>query len=91
MSPSTNFKTAVQAAWLAALLLANPLPAQEFRGTITGSVTDPSGAAVPGVRVEARNIDTSAVTPATTNQSGIYTIPFLVPGTYTLTASSHRI
>jgi hypothetical protein len=72
----------------AVLLFLFPAAAQEFRATITGSVTDPSGGAVPGVRVEAQNVDTSAIASAATNEAGVYTIPFLLPGTYKLTATA---
>src|SRR5215469_3737111 len=72
---------------VAAALLAWPLAAQEYRATITGTVVDTSGAAVPNVQVDARNTDTSAVTSTRTNDAGAYTIPFLLPGTYTVTAT----
>ncbi len=86
MSKQTRF-TFPQVAFLVATLLAFPLIGQEYRGTITGTVTDPSGASVPGVQVQARNVDTSAVSSAATNDTGAYTIPFLLPGTYTVTAT----
>jgi hypothetical protein len=89
MSALTNSRMVTQAALLAGLLLlAVPLPGQEFRGTITGTVTDSSGAAVPNVQVEARKVDTSATISAGTNEAGVYTIPFLLPGTYTVTATA---
>jgi hypothetical protein len=69
------------------LLLAVPLLGQEFRGTITGTVVDVSGAAVPRAEIEVRNIDTSAATTARTNDAGVYTVPFLLPGTYTIKAT----
>jgi len=88
MSALTIAKRVVQAAALAGLLfLAVPAPGQEFRGTITGTVTDTSGAAVPNVQVEARNVDTSTAVSAGTNEAGIYSIPFLLPGTYRVTAT----
>jgi len=71
-----------------ALLLAAPLVAQEFRGAITGTVTDATGAAVPGALVEVRNTDTVSVTTAQTNESGTYTVPFLIPGNYKVTVTS---
>lgn len=88
MSVLTRFRTFVPAAALAAVLIAAvPLVGQEFRGTITGTVTDPSGAAVPGARVEATNVATATVATASSNEAGIYTIPFLLPGTYKVTAT----
>jgi hypothetical protein len=73
---------------VAALLysLAAVLPAQEFRATVTGHVTDPTGAAIPKVTVQITNIGTNEVAAAVTNNQGIYSLPFLKPGTYRLTA-----
>ncbi|HLK62626.1 MAG TPA: TonB-dependent receptor [Bryobacteraceae bacterium] len=83
-----TFQKVVQATLLAGLwFLAVPAPGQEFRGTITGTVKDSSGGAVPNVQVEARNVDTSVTASAGTNEAGVYTIPFLVPGTYKVTAT----
>jgi hypothetical protein len=62
-------------------------PAQEARGTIQGRVLDSSGGAVPGATVEVRNVTTGVVTPTTTNTEGSYRVPFLIPGTYTVTVS----
>ena len=56
-------------------------------GEIKGAVMDPSGAVVPGVAVSIKNVQTGVVTPTTTNQSGLYDVPFLAPGSYTITFS----
>ena len=69
-------------------LLAGSLLAQEFRATITGRVLDPSGAAVPNVAIRAVNAATNETSNATSDASGAYTIPFLRPGAYTLTATA---
>jgi hypothetical protein len=61
--------------------------AQEVRGSITGLVTDPQGAAVAGAKVAAKCLETNVVYPTTTNESGIYVIPLLPPGTYNITAT----
>jgi len=45
----------------AALLVCLPLAAQTFRGTILGSVSDPTGAAISGATVTAKNIATGIV------------------------------
>src|SRR6516225_9157358 len=60
--------------------------AQESRGTITGTVSDAQGAAVPGATVAARNQGTNLETKTTTNEAGVYVLPFLNTGTYTVTA-----
>lgn len=88
MSMQTAVRTPLLAVLAAGLLILTPSIAQEFRGTITGTVTDPSGAAVPRASIEARNVDTSAATTASTNDTGLFTVPFLLPGTYTVTASA---
>ena len=59
--------------------------AQTFRGTILGTVTDSSGAAVVGAKVTARNVDTGIERTTTTNESGEYNIPELQIGTYKVT------
>jgi hypothetical protein len=56
--------------------------AQESRGTITGRVTDPSGALVAGAAVRAVNTATNAPAASTTNETGSYEIPYLLPGIY---------
>jgi hypothetical protein len=82
MSMQTKPTSMLRLRFAAALLLALPLAGQEYRATITGTVTDPSGAAVPSAQVEARNVETSALSTARTNDAGVYTIPFLLPGKY---------
>ncbi|HWF48275.1 MAG TPA: TonB-dependent receptor, partial [Bryobacteraceae bacterium] len=51
-------------------------------GEITGDVTDPSGAAVPSAMVTVTNMATNVARQSTTNTSGLYVFPDLVPGTY---------
>ncbi len=51
-------------------------------GEIKGGVTDPSGAFVSDVAVSLMNVQTGVVTTAKTNQSGLYDVPFLAPGSY---------
>lgn len=56
--------------------------AQEFRATIVGRVTDPSGAAIIGAQVRATNVETNLSTRAVTGATGDYVVPFLPPGRY---------
>ena len=86
MSMPITLRKPLLAVLAASLLILAPAFGQEFRGTITGTVTDATGAAVPKADIEARNVETSAVTAAQTNEAGIYTVPFLLPGRYTVTA-----
>lgn len=66
------------------LVLVGFLGAQTNRATITGTVTDSSGAIVAGVELTAKNLGTNEITSAMTNTDGIYSIPNLFPGTYSL-------
>lgn len=65
---------------LACALAAAPVLAQSDRGSITGTVTDPTGAVVNGAKVTATSIDTGQVREATTSESGSYTLPELRAG-----------
>ena len=60
--------------------------AQEFRGAITGRITDESGGALPGVAVTATNVATNVATTTTTNGDGDYNLLYLTPGTYGVSA-----
>jgi hypothetical protein len=60
--------------------------AQAGSGTITGTVTDPSGAVVPGAAI-VTNTNTGVAHSLTTNDAGIYMATFLQPDDYTVTAS----
>ncbi len=60
------------------------LSAQDFRASLTGLISDPAGAAVPGARIKAVNSRTNATAEAVSNDSGRYSIPFLIPGDYTV-------
>lgn len=61
-----------------------PSPAQEFRATLTGQITDPSGAVVAKAKVTATNNDTGSTYTAPTSNAGVYYIPYVLPGTYTV-------
>src|SRR5215471_4979255 len=65
-----------------ALLLTISGFSQEFRGTITGRVTDAQSASVPNAKIQVTLTSTGARSQTTTGQDGLYTIPFLAPGTY---------
>src|SRR5580704_4179026 len=63
-------------------LLTTPVGSQIVGGTLSGSVTDDSGAAIPNATVSIMNVATNVVTNVTTNSQGIYNAPNLLPGTY---------
>jgi hypothetical protein len=73
---------------LLAFVLMVPIPArgQDPHATIAGTVTDPSGAVVPGAAIEVRNKATGAVARTVGNDSGAFRVPYLAPGQYTLAA-----
>ncbi|MDE3165257.1 MAG: carboxypeptidase regulatory-like domain-containing protein, partial [Acidobacteriota bacterium] len=58
--------------------------AQEVSAGITGRITDPSGSAIVGATVTAKNVDRGTDWPTTSNEDGIYTLPRLPIGTYSL-------
>jgi Carboxypeptidase regulatory-like domain/TonB-dependent Receptor Plug Domain/TonB dependent receptor len=67
------------------LLAAVSLSAQTFRGTILGTVTDPSGAVVAGAKVTVKNLGTGLERTTDTSADGSYALPELPIGTYTVT------
>ncbi|HTM49225.1 MAG TPA: TonB-dependent receptor [Bryobacteraceae bacterium] len=58
------------------------LPAQDFRATISGQVTDATGAALAGARVKAVQRNTNQAIERETNADGFYTLTYLQPSTY---------
>jgi hypothetical protein len=69
---------------LAVLLLAGLLWAQSDRGSITGTVTDATGAVVPAVQVAATNLDTRVQYNGPTNDAGLYSVLNLPIGKYSV-------
>ncbi len=63
-------------------------PAQEFRATITGRVTDSSGAVIPKASVAVTNMETGTRAQTTSNNTGDFTVPFLLPGKYSVVVTS---
>ena len=57
-------------------------------GDITGSITDATGAVVPGAAVTLKNVDTDEARSAVANEAGRYRFSLLVPGDYTVSAQS---
>ena len=69
------------------LALCAGLFGQSTSGTITGSVTDPTGAAIPDASVEARDTASNRMVRTTTSTSGAYTLPGLPIGLYEIKVS----
>ena len=70
---------------LMVIALSIPTNAQTFRGTILGTVTDSSGAAVSGATVTVKNTGTGLLRTVTTDDDGNYSTPELPIGTYSVT------
>jgi len=69
-------------------LFTGMLHAQTSNGSIDGTVTDASGAAVPSASVTVRNMDTGVTQKTTTTDAGIYSVPNLPPGRYAVTVEA---
>jgi carboxypeptidase family protein len=69
------------------LLPAVTAGAQEFRGSLTGKITDSAGAALVGASVSVKNVETNIVNSTTTNEDGVYNFPLLQPGKYQLSVT----
>jgi hypothetical protein len=80
--------THIAALFLLSFLITTPTFAQNVTASITGVVTDPSGAVVVGAAVTAENVATGVKTNAASNGAGIYAIRFLPVGLYTLTVDA---
>ena len=69
------------------VLMSASLSAQTFRGTILGTVADPTGAVVAGAKVTVRNVGTGLERRTETSPDGSYSIPELPIGTYNVTVA----
>src|SRR5213594_3580563 len=72
--------------FIGALLTVQTLYAQEITGTISGEIRDTTGSVMPGVKVTVLNTGTNVAKAVTTGPSGTYRVPFLIFGTYSVTA-----
>src|SRR5262249_55568565 len=68
-------------------LMTGLVTGQTFRGTILGTVTDPSGAVVTGAKVTVKNVNTGLERTTQTSADGSYSVPELPIGTYTVTVT----
>ncbi len=75
-----SFKLAIAGLLLAPFLLFG----QGSTGSILGTVTDPTGAVIPGSQVTITNVDTGIANEVTTNEVGNYVVRFLQPGRYSV-------
>ncbi len=73
---------------LAIATMSGVLSAQTYQGRILGSVTDSSGAVIPGAKVTITNVGTNVARTLTTNSVGEYDAPSLEPGKYSITVDA---
>lgn len=71
-----------------AVLATRPAAAQTFSGSITGTVTDPTGAVVVGAKLQLQNMNTKDTRLETADQNGAYHFTNLLPGTYQISATA---
>src|SRR5919108_855258 len=77
--------------FLACILFAASIYGQSNSGNIQGTVTDPSGAALAGATVTARNMDTGLTNSTVTTDVGLYSLPNLPPGRYSVTVEAPNL
>src|SRR5262245_42240695 len=88
-TPTRRLLTLTAASLLSAFALIAPSAAQENRATIFGSVTDPQGGVIPNATVKATNVETNSATTTTSNESGLYSLPFLPVGRYRISITAN--
>ncbi|HEV2386132.1 MAG TPA: carboxypeptidase regulatory-like domain-containing protein [Candidatus Acidoferrales bacterium] len=84
-----KFPRILSCAWVLAILAcaATPVRGQGDRGSIEGSAVDATGAAVPGVVLQAQNVATGFSYTATSDANGLFTFPVVAVGTYQVEAT----
>ena len=84
-----NHALPLRARWIALAvfsLSSMPVMAQETRATLSGTVADQSGSALPDARVSLTNVETGIASSTQSNEAGQYRFLFVNPGAYRLTA-----
>jgi Carboxypeptidase regulatory-like domain/TonB dependent receptor-like, beta-barrel len=71
-----------------AFLISTPVYSQIVGGTLSGTITDASGAAVPNSTIAIKNGATGVITNAVSNAQGLYNAPNLLPGSYEVTVTA---
>lgn len=71
------------------VICSTALLAQVDTGVITGTVSDPSGAVIPGVKIVVTHVDTNMRTETTSNSSGFYSAPALRTGRYSVAVTAN--
>ena len=84
----TNFLRTIFGIVFVLLMCVSVTQAQSVTGAVTGTVTDPSDAAVVGAHVVVHNLDTGVDSPTKTNSTGFYRVEFLPIGRYQVTVDA---
>src|ERR1700688_4887647 len=85
---SVLLRVAATATFVLLVLQPHLLRAQTVTGTILGNVLDASGSAVPVAEITVTNQDTGVVRSTTASDTGVYNVPSLLPGKYTVAAKA---
>jgi outer membrane receptor protein involved in Fe transport len=85
---TVGFKTCLFFITLLSLFCSVYSQAQVAGATLSGSVTDPSGASIPNATVSIKNVATGEAREVSSNSDGFYSAPNLLPGDYEVTTSS---
>jgi hypothetical protein len=83
-----RFFTQTVVVLFASIAISSFAGAQTITGTLRGSVTDPSGAAISSANVTATNVATGVKRSTTSDRNGLYNFQFLAIGSYTVTAGA---
>jgi hypothetical protein len=74
--------------WAILAMMATPAFSQEFRASISGQISDSSGAQISGAKITVNSLERNTVSDGLSNSKGIYFVQFLLPGHYTLRVES---
>jgi hypothetical protein len=85
---SKNIASRLAVALALSLCVSVPVNAQVAGATLSGTVTDASGAVLPNAQISIKNIATGFTRDVTTDVAGFYTAPNLLPGAYEITATA---
>src|ERR1700726_2675018 len=70
------------------LAISLPVRAQVSGATLSGAVTGPQGGAVAGAKISVKNLGTGIISETTSNDSGAYSVPNLVPADYEVSVTA---
>lgn len=75
---------------LAIIVSLVPAYGQDFRASITGQVADSTGAVISGASITAVNVETRLAHPTKSEKQGVYSLLYLLPGSYTVTVQANN-